>query len=135
MKLEVSPISNNTNPDGSMTIHGNLTNLGDETLVNAKVTVTCYDNSSHVVAAAYTHLDPEPTGDINPNQTVLFEIQLSKERVQYVETYVLAAESNQYAMIAEFPGYLMLSLEVVAISTVLLLNSRTRRNSLKQKHR
>lgn len=101
LKLEISGPVNYTDLEGNMHIIGNLTNHGDEILVNAKVVATYYDASSRVVAAALTSFDPELTGDINPNQTVQFEIELSQDRAQHVHTYVLNAESNQYTMIPE----------------------------------
>jgi hypothetical protein len=122
MKLEIPSYSNYTDAEGNMHIVGNLRNNGDETLVNAKVVATYYDASSRVVAAALIGFDPELTGDINPNQTEPFEIILDKTRAQYVQTYALTAESNQYAMIPEFPTgivqlILMISIFAVAVHT------------------
>ena len=122
MKLEILSHSKYTDAEGNMHIIGNLKNLGDETLINAKVVATYYDASSQVVAAALIGFDPELTGDINPNQTEPFEIILDKTRAQYVQTYALTAESNQYAMIPEFPTgivqlILMISIFAVAVHT------------------
>jgi hypothetical protein len=122
MKLEIPSYSNYTDAEGNMHIVGNFKNLGDEKLINAKVVATYYDASSRVVAVALIGFDPELTGDINPNQTVPFEIILDKPRVQYVQTYALTAESNQYAMIPEFPTgivqlILMISIFAVSIYT------------------
>lgn len=131
MKLEILSHTNQTDAEGNMHIVGNLRNNGDEKLVNAKVVATYYDVSWHVVAAALIGFDPELTGDINPNQIVPFEIILDKARAQYVQTCALAAESNQYAMIPEFPTaimylILMVSLFAVAIDT----RTRAHNNSL-----
>ena len=122
MKLEILSHSKYTDAEGNMHIIGDLKNLGDETLVNAKVVATYYDASLQVVAAALIGFDPELTGDINPNQTEPFEIILDKTRAQYVQTYALTAESNQYAMIPEFPTgivqlILMISIFAVAVHT------------------
>jgi hypothetical protein len=118
MKLEILSHSKYTDAEGNMHIVGDLKNLGDEKLVNAKVVATYYDASWHVVAAALIGFDPELTGDINPNQTVPFEIILDKTRAQYVQTYALAAESNQYAMIPEFPTAIMYLILVVSLFAV-----------------
>jgi len=124
MKLEILSHSKYTDAEGNMHIVGNLRNNGDEKLVNAKVVATYYDVSWHVVAAALIGFDPELTGDINPNQIVPFEIILDKARAQYVQTYALAAESNQYAMIPEFPTAIMYL--ILVVSYLLLLSTRTR---------
>lgn len=132
MKLEILSQSNYTDTDGSFHIAGELRNLGNERLVNAKVVATYYDNSSHVAAAAYTNFDPEE--HIDPNQTVLFEIGLDKERVKFVETYALEAQSNQYAMISEFPDHLLTVL-LTAFSSLLLMGNRTKVKRFQHKRR
>jgi hypothetical protein len=123
MKLEILSRSNYTDTDGRLYITGELRNLGDERLVNAKVVATYYDISSHVAAAAYVNFDPEE--HIDPNQTFLFEIRLDKERTQFVATYALEAQSNQYVMIMEFPGHLLIAL-LTAFSSLLLMCNRTK---------
>ena len=128
MKLAILSDSSHLETDGSMHIVGNLKNLGDQTLVNAKGVATYYDQSSHVVAASIESYDPEVTGEIGPNQTVPFELILSKERAQYAATYALAAESNQYSMIPEFPVNIMLALLILSTLLGILANrSKTKR--------
>jgi hypothetical protein len=127
LKLEISAQSSYKDGDGIMHITGNLKNLGNEKLMNAKVVATYYDASSHVIAAALTSFDPELTGEIYPNQTASFEIKLSKEKSQYVTTYALAAESNQYAMIPEFPVNLTWTLFALSsFLAILICRRRTR---------
>jgi hypothetical protein len=130
LKLEISAQSSYIDGDGIMHITGNLKNLGNEKLVNAKVVATYYDASSHVIAAALTSFDPELTGEIYPGQTTFFEIKLSKERSQYVATYALTAESNQYATIPELQTHLMFPL--LALSSFVFLicrHTRSHRNN------
>jgi hypothetical protein len=118
-KLEILSYTDYTDAEGNIHITGNLRNNGDEKLINAKVVATYYDASWHVVAAELIGFDPELTGDINPNQTVPFEIILDKERAQYAQIYALAAESNQYAMVPEFPTaivYLILMVSLFAVA-------------------
>jgi hypothetical protein len=103
MKLEILSQSNYTDAEGNMHLAGTLRNLGNEKLVNAKVVATYYDALSQVVATASIGFDPDLTGDIDPYQTVEFEIVLDKSRAQYVQAYALVAESNQYAMVPEVP--------------------------------
>lgn len=122
MRLVIQSYSNSSDYDGSMRIVGTLKNLGDEKLVNAKIVATYYDASSHVVAAELTSFDPEVTGDINPGQTVSFEIRIGKERAQYVKDYILAAESNQYEMVPELqPQMIAALLSVLALITAVYL--------------
>jgi hypothetical protein len=130
MKLAILSDSNHTDYDGNMHITGSLKNFGSEKLINAKIVATYYDASSHVVAAELISFDPEATGDINPNQTVQFEIGLSRERAKYASTYALAAESNQYAMIPEFPLNVLMSGLMFLLITVALIRRRlkTRRS-------
>lgn len=124
LKLAIPRNLNYTNTKGELHIIGDLKNLGDETLVNAKIVATYYGASSRVVAVASTGFDPEITGDITPNRTVQFEIVLDKSRAQYVETYVLAAESNQYAMISEFPTAFLLSCMLSFLTITMLICRR-----------
>jgi len=136
MKLEILSHSKYTDAEGNMHIIGILKNFGDEKLVNAKVVATYYDALSHVVAAASVGFDPELTGDIDPYQTAEFEIVLDKSRAQYVHTYVLAAESNQYAMIPEVPTILMfLIISLVSAFACRLSKSVHADKMLKKDHR
>lgn len=129
LELEILQSLNYTDPSGNLHIIGDLKNLGNETLINAKVVATYYGASSHVVAAALMGFDPESTGDFNPGQTMQFEIILDESRVQYVQTYVLVAESNQYVMVPEFPTNIILFILMIllfAVSTSKLKMKRAR---------
>jgi hypothetical protein len=108
LKLEILSITNYVNAAGELNIIGDLKNLGEEALANAKVAATYYDNSSRVIAVTQTGFDPDIIGEFSPNRTIEFEIVLDKSRAQYVHTYALAAESNQYAMIPEFSSSMLL---------------------------
>jgi len=120
MKLEILWHSSITDPQGNIHITGALKNNGDEKLVNAKVVATYYDTYSHVVAAALIGFDPDLVGDINPNQTTYFQIELQNERAQYAQTYTLAAESNQYTMIPEHPTTMLLLILLPPITLTLI---------------
>jgi len=134
MKLQILSDSSHLDFDGNMVIVANLKNLGDEKLVNAKVVATYYDASSHVVAAALMGFDPEITGEIDANQTVQFEIVLDKSRAQYVQSYALAVESNQYAMIPEFSTSIILILPLILFLVVSIgrMTMNLRRNSARR---
>ena len=124
MKLEILWHSSITDAQGNMHITGALQNNGYEKLVNAKVVATYYDLYSHVVAAALIGFDPDLIGDINPNQTVYFQIELPNERAQYAHTYSLVAESNQYAMIPEYPQATTTALLAISLLAITLTRHR-----------
>lgn len=129
LKLEILSASNHVDDDGALHTVGTLKNVGSEKLVNAKIVATYYDTSSRVVAASSTSFDPELTGDINPNQTVQFEIKLPNERAQYVHTNALAAESNQYTMIPEYPQG---TVQAILLSSLLTIFLNKRRKDQRQ---
>jgi hypothetical protein len=125
MRLEILNNVSYTDTKGNLHIIGDLKNLGNETLINAKIVATYYGASSSVVAAALIGFDPDITGDFNPGQTMQFEIVLDQSRAQYVQTHILAAESNQYAMIPEFPHNMLMSLlMLLLVSTVFIAKKR-----------
>jgi hypothetical protein len=126
-------LSNMSYKDGTGQMHvvGELKNIGTQKLANAKVVATFYDSNAHVVATALTQFDPELTGQIYPNQTASFDIVLDKQRSQYVQTYALAAQSNEYVLVPEFAGWPPILLVLafltlfVIIAHMLRLNSRS----------
>jgi hypothetical protein len=130
MELTIFSDSKYLDNDGNMHINGSLENLGNVKLVNAKIVATYYDASSNVVAEGSINFDPELTGEINPGQTVSFEVVLGSERAQYVATYALAAESNQYASITEFPlGFLPSCLFLSLTATVIIMKRMSARHA------
>ena len=134
MKLEILWHSSITDPQGNIHITGALKNNGDEKLVNAKVAATYYDTYSHVVAAALIGFDPDLVGDIDPNQTIYFQIELQNERAQYAQTYTLAAESNQYTTIPEHPTTMLLLILLPPITLTLITKNRKTRKPIAQEH-
>jgi hypothetical protein len=134
MKLEILWHTTSTDAQGNMHITGALKNHGDEKLINAKVAATYYDPYSRVVAAASIGFDPDLVGDINPNQTIQFQIDLPKERAQYAHSYALAAESNQYTMIPEHPTTTLLLILLPPITLTLITRNRRKRKPIAQEH-
>lgn len=130
LKLRILSDANYTDASGNLHTIGDLKNLGTEKLVNAKVVATYYDAYSRVVAVASIGFDPEIVGDINPNQTIQFQIDLPNERAQYAHTYSLAAESNQYTMIPEHPTPMLLLILLPPITLILI----TKRSPINKKN-
>ena len=121
--VEITSQSSSVDSSGRMHITGGLKNIGTETLVNPKVVATFYNAESKVIAAAMSNIDPEIVGETNPNQTTPFEIILDAERTQYVSTYILTAESNQYSIIPEFHSLTQLLIILIS-STIIILAAR-----------
>lgn len=121
--IEITSASSHVDTSGRMHLTGELKNIGTETLVNTKVVATFYNETSIVIAAAMSNIDPEITGEINPNQTGPFEIILDAERTQHVSTYILTAESNQYSVIPEFHTLTQLLIILIS-STIIILTTR-----------
>lgn len=116
-------LSNMSYKDGTGQMHvvGELKNIGTTKLTNAKVVATYYDSSAQVVATALEQFDPELTGEIYPNQTASFDIVLEKQRSQYVHTYALAAESNEYVLVPEFAGWPQVLLMLTFFTLVVII--------------
>jgi hypothetical protein len=125
--LEILSYFNYTDSEGDMHINGTLKNNGDKTLVDPKVVATFYDKSATVVATSLTSFYGEGDIHVNPNQSVPFEIILGQERTPYVDTFVLTAESNEYALIPEFPVnsvFVILCISFVAFALQRCINKK-----------
>lgn len=133
LKLRILSDTNYSDASGNLHVVGNLQNNGTQKLVNAKVVATYYDASSRVMATGLIGFDPDVTGDINPGQVVPFELVLENSRAQYVKTYALAAESNQYAMIPEFPLGTTLLILLIFLLVVVLARAQLRSRWLSSK--
>jgi hypothetical protein len=101
--LEISSNSSYVDETNSLHVVGEVRNIATGEASNIKVVVTCYDKEGNVTAAALIHLDQEQPIILNPGQATQFDISLSADRTQYITTYSLTAESNEYALVPEFP--------------------------------
>jgi len=115
--LEILSSSSYVDIVGYMHVVGEIKNIatGDATYV--KVIATFYNTTGHVVATAFTYSDPSA---LSPSQKAPFEILLIyNNRVPLVASYALTAESNQYAMVPEFPTWsLTLLIFIVLAPTI-----------------
>lgn len=106
--LEILSNSSYIDEAGYMHVVGEIKNIEIGTATYVKVMATFYNSTGNVVATAFTYSDPS---DIDPGQKAPFEVLLIyTNRVLLVATYALTAESNQYAMVSEFPSILIQSL-------------------------
>ena len=106
---------------GSMEIDGEVRNTGDSTATYVTVYATCYDEAGKVVQVGGAYANPV---DIGVNQNGPFSIWLDYENTDLINSYVLTAESDNYALIPEFNSSLLTILAVTLVSISLLLYKR-----------
>ena len=124
MGLEILSNSSYIDEAGYMHVVGEIKNIETGAATYVKVMATFYNSTGNVVATAFTYSDPS---DIDPGQTAPFEVLLIyTNRVPLVATYALTAESNQYAMVSEFPSITILPLFmlITLIATILFKKKR-----------
>ncbi|MDI6690478.1 MAG: FxLYD domain-containing protein [Candidatus Bathyarchaeota archaeon] len=106
--LEILSNSSYIDAVGCMHVVGEIKNIATGNATYVKVIATFYNSTGHVVATDFTYSDPS---DISPGQKAPFDVLLiHKNRAPLVATYALTAESNQYAVVSEFPSILIQSL-------------------------
>jgi hypothetical protein len=97
--LEILSYSSYTDTYGYMHVVGEIRNNGAANATFVEVIATFYGLTGKVVATDFTFADPH---DLQPNQVAPFEVLLIyDERVPLVSTYMLTAQSNEYAIIHE----------------------------------
>lgn len=106
---------------GSMIIEGEIENTGDSTATYVTVFATCYDEAGNVVQVGGVYANPV---DIGVNQKGPFSMMIAYENTELINSYVLTAESENYALIPEFNSYLLTVLAVSLVSISLLLYKR-----------
>jgi hypothetical protein len=110
-------LSHNSSGDSeNLNVMGEIENAGTTTSTNTIVVATFYDSAGKVVAADFASSVPQ---DIPSGQKAVFEVEvIESSRVPLVNSYVLSAESvgtdaiivesEQYAIIPEFPSIIIL---------------------------
>jgi hypothetical protein len=122
MGLEMLSHSSYIDGVGYMHVVGEIKNVETSTATFVKIIATFYNSSGHVVATDFTYSDPH---DIDPNQTAPFQLLLIyANRVPLIASYALTAESNQYALVSEFPSFLTLSLLLMVILLAVVVHKR-----------
>jgi len=108
---------------GDLIINGTIKNIGTLTAESVNVVATYYDAGGNVIAFSYCYTNPS---HIEPSLTFPFEIELSSfpYPITNITSYVLTAESNEYAIVPEFPILLILPLFMIATLVVAIAYRR-----------
>ena len=115
-------LSNSSYTDGYGFVHivGEIQNIGESRTTFVKVVATFYDSIGNVVDCDFTFSDPD---ELDPNQIAPFEILFTHdERMPFIESYALTAESSHYAIVPELSSMLILVLFMLV--TVLIIMAR-----------
>jgi archaellum component FlaG (FlaF/FlaG flagellin family) len=132
--LQIMSSNSEVNMINNMMINGTVKNTGAETATYTRVYATIYDGPSgtgNVVAVTSCTAQPY---NLDPGQTGKFEMGFFITQGKTYASYVLAAESDQYAAtteyiaatIPEFPSLIILSLLIVATLVVAVASKRKR---------
>ena len=109
--LQILSNSSYTDHYGSMHIVGDIKNIGESTTTFVKVIATFYDSTGNVMDCDFTFSELD---ELVPNQISPFEILYTRdERIPFIETYVLTAESSQYAIVPELSSMLIAMLFMI----------------------
>ena len=96
-------------------VTGEIKNIGTQDATSVMVVATFYDSTGTVVGRTWENAEPS---DLAPNQTGTFDVELIyAEQIEKVATYSLTAESENYAVIPEFPAWTTM-LAVLAIASL-----------------
>jgi len=90
-------------PWGNMIINGTIKNIGTETAESVNIIATFYDADGNVIAVSHYYTEPS---HVEPHLTLPFQIELASVGpypITNITSYVLEAESFEYAMVPEFP--------------------------------
>ena len=104
-----------------MHVVGEIKNIGVYPTTYVEVIATFYDNTGKVVECGFTFSNPS---DLEADQKAPFEIILMSDRVPLVDSYEITAESDQYAVVPEFPSFLIPSLFMIATLLAVIVYKR-----------
>jgi hypothetical protein len=122
-------LSNSSYTDGTGLMHvvGEIQNIGSTRATYIKIVTTYYDGTGTVVAAGFASSVPS---DLDPAQKGSFDVLLSSDRVPFVSSYEITAESSQYSLVPEFGSYVVPFLFMLAtVLTTIILKKRIARAS------
>jgi len=119
--LEILSSSSYVDTFGWMHLVGEIKNIGVYPTTYVEVIATFYDNTGKVVDCDFTFSNPN---DLKADQKASFEITLISDRVPLVDSYELTAESDQYAIVPEFPSFLILPLFMIATLLAVIVYRR-----------
>jgi len=120
--LEILSNSSYVDGVGYMHVVGEIENIESGTATYVKVVATFYDDTGTVVGTSFTYSDPS---DLDVGQTAPFEvILLHKSGVLLTANYSVTAESSQYAIVPEFPSFLVLPSFIIATLLAVIVYRR-----------
>ena len=111
--LGLQILSNDSYTDSLGFVHvvGEIENIGTATATDVKVIATFYNSTGYVVAIAVTSSNPS---NIDSGHIAPFEVLMTySDREPLVTSYALTGQSQQYAIIPEFPSVVILPLFIV----------------------
>jgi len=109
---------------GDMIINGTIKNIGTEAAESVRVIATYCNADGNVMAVEYAYTSPS---HIEPDLTLPFEIELYQdERIPYITSYELTAESSQYAIVPEFSLIILLPLLITFSLVRVVLAKKTK---------
>ena len=121
-QLEIS--SHNASSDVGFSLFeilGEVQNTGDATAMLVRVFATCYDVDGNVIQVGGVYAEPV---DVGVNQKGSFTIWIDPDNFDLIDSYVLTADSENYALIPEFNSYLLVILIVALVSISLFSYKR-----------
>ena len=102
----------------NLLITGTVANRGEITANTVVVVATLYDKNGNVVAVSKTHVEPDY---LRANDESFFFVPVpDKKQSSYIVDYSLAAESEEYTAVPEFPFGSMLLLTTSVSAYVVL---------------
>lgn len=107
---------------GVMNVNGEIQNIGTEPTTGITVAAAFYDASGLVVATASS---ASIAGPFNPGENATFNIALEyTDLVPEVQSYSLIAQSQEYAVIPEFPIWTSMLLILIMLTVATAISKR-----------
>ncbi|HDQ06954.1 MAG TPA: hypothetical protein ENN36_09600 [Candidatus Bathyarchaeota archaeon] len=117
--LEILSFSDHMDDWDFLHVTGEIRNTGSTTATDVKVHATFYDSEGTVVGR--NEESAEPT-TLSPDQTGTFDIQLIyAHQIEKVASYSLTAESEEYALVPEFPVWTTMVTALAFVALTMLV--------------
>lgn len=81
-------------------VAGKITNIGDSPAHNIRVMVSFFLEDGMMIDAVETSANPR---DLNPQEVANFEASPTYVPQQFISSYDITAESDEYTIVSEFP--------------------------------
>jgi len=106
-----------------MHVVGEIGNIGVYPTTWVKVYATFYDTAGKVIDYGFDYTNPH---DLNVGEKASFEILLVSERASLVDSYELTAESDQYAIVPEFPSVIIALLSMITVMAMIVFKKKNK---------